>query len=64
VALRALFTVMGGELILDDPMAEKPYAALLEETAWVWSTKQNQVVFGMSVVLLVWTNGQVRIPLA
>jgi Transposase DDE domain len=64
VALRALFTVMGGELIIDDTIVEKPYAAVLEEAAWVWSTKQNQVVFGIPVVLLVWTNGQVRIPLA
>jgi putative transposase len=64
VALRALFTVMGGELIIDDTIVEKPYAALLEEAAWVWSTKHNKVVFGIPLVLLVWTNGQVRIPLA
>lgn len=64
VALRALFTVMGGERIIDDTVVEKPYAALLEEAAWVWSTKHNKVVFGIPVVLLVWTNGQVRIPLA
>jgi putative transposase len=63
-ALRTLFTVMGGELIIDDTIVEKPYAVLLEEAAWVWSTKQNQVVFGLPVVLLVWTNGPVRIPLA
>jgi hypothetical protein len=64
LALRLLFTVAGGYLILDDPVVEKPYARLLGEAAWVWSSKQRKVVFGVSVVLLVWTDGQVRIPLA
>ena len=53
-----------GYLILDDTVMEKPYARLLGEAAWVWSSKQRKVVFGVSVVLLVWTDGQVRIPLA
>jgi len=30
----------------------------------VWSNKDRKVLFGVSVVLLVWTDGQVRIPLA
>ena len=64
LALRLLFTVAGGYLILDDTVIEKPYARLLGEAAWVWSSKQRKVVFGVSVVLLVWTDGQVRIPLA
>jgi len=59
-----LFTVAGGYLILDDTVVEKPYARLLGEAAWVWSSKQRKVVFGVSVVLLVWTDGHVRIPLA
>jgi putative transposase len=64
LALRALFAVAGGYLLVDDTVVEKPYARLLGEAAWVWSSKQRKVVFGVSVVLLVWTDGQVRIPLA
>jgi hypothetical protein len=64
LALHLLFTVAGGYLVLDDTVVEKPYARLLGEAAWVWSSKQRKVVFGISVVLLVWTDGQVRIPLA
>ena len=64
LALRALFTVTGGYLIVDDTVVEKPYARLLGEAAWGWSSKQRKVVFGVAVVLLVWTDGQVRIPLA
>jgi putative transposase len=64
LALRALFTVAGGYLIVDDTVVAKPYARLLGEAAWVWSTKDRKVLFGVSVVLLVWTDGQRRLPLA
>ena len=53
LVLRALFTVTGGYLLVDDTVVEKPYARLLGEAAWVWSSKQRKVVFGVSVVLLV-----------
>ena len=42
----------------------KALCARLGEAAWVWSSKHKKVVFGVSVVLLVWTDGQVRIPVA
>src|SRR5262245_3275069 len=64
LALRTLFTVAGGSLIVDDTVVAKPYARLLGEAAWVWSNKDRQVLFGVSVVLLVWTDGQIRLPLA
>jgi hypothetical protein len=64
VAWRALFTVVGGELIVEDTVVEKPHAAWLEEAAGVWSTQQHQVVLGMPVGRLVWTTGLVRMPLA
>ncbi|HEY7491309.1 MAG TPA: hypothetical protein VIH59_09410 [Candidatus Tectomicrobia bacterium] len=62
LALRALCTVAGGSLLVEDTVVEKPYARLLGEAAWVWSSKQRKVVCGVSTVLLVWTDGQVRIP--
>ena len=43
---------------------EALHERLLGEAAWVWSNKDRKVLFGVSVVLLVWTDGQVRIPLA
>src|SRR5919197_782403 len=62
-ALRVLFTVVGGYLIVDDTVVEKPYAQLLSEAGWVWSSKRNKVVYGVAVVLVVWTDGQIRIPI-
>jgi putative transposase len=63
LALRVLFQVVGGYLIVDDTVVEKPYARWLEEAGWVWSSKRSKVVYGVSVVLLVWTDGHIRIPL-
>jgi hypothetical protein len=64
VALRTLFTVTGGWLIIDDTVVVEPYARQLGEAAGVWSNKDKKVRFGVSVVLWVWTDGQVRIPVA
>jgi hypothetical protein len=50
-------------LIVDDTVVEKPYARWLEEAGWVGSSKRNKVVYGVSVVLRVWTDGQIRILL-
>jgi hypothetical protein len=64
LALRVLCSVVGGSLLVEDPVVEKPYARVLGEAAWVWSSQPRPVVCGVSVVLLVWTDGQGRIPLA
>src|SRR5262245_19029430 len=64
LAWRLLFTVAGGYLLVDDTVVAQPYARRLGEAAWVWSNKDRKGLFGVSVVLLVWTDGQVRIPLA
>src|ERR671924_699308 len=62
-ALRILFVVVEGYLIVDDTVVEKPHAKRLNEAGWVWSSKRNKAVYGFSVVLLVWTDGQTRIPI-
>src|SRR5919202_3447928 len=64
LALRLLFTVAGGYLIVDATVVAQPYARLLGEAAWGWSKKDRKVLFGVSIVLLVWTDGHVRIPRA
>ena len=54
----------GGSLIVDDTVVAQPSARLLGEAAWVWSSKDRKGLFGVSLGLLVWTDGQSRIPLA
>jgi hypothetical protein len=41
----------------------KPFAAAIEGLAWVFSSVERKPVYGLSLVLLIWTNGRLRIPL-
>jgi DDE family transposase len=60
---RTLFVWEQGYLILDDTVLPKPFATAMESLAWVFSSPHRQPLYGFSLVLLVWTNGTLRIPL-
>jgi putative transposase len=62
-AFRTLFVWERGYLILDDTVIPKPFATAMEGLAWVFSSQERKPVYGFSLVLLVWTNGTLRIPL-
>jgi hypothetical protein len=63
LTLRTLFVWSQGYLILDDTVIPKPFATAMESLAWVFSSQERKPVYGFSLVLLVWTNGTLRIPL-
>jgi putative transposase len=63
LTLRTLFVWERGYLILDDTVIPKPFATAMESLAWVFSSQEHKPVYGFSLVLLVWTNGTLRIPL-
>jgi putative transposase len=60
---RTLFVWERGYLILDDTVIPKPFATAMESLAWGFSSQEHKPVYGFSLVLLVWTNGTLRIPL-
>jgi hypothetical protein len=60
---RTLFVLERGYLIIDDTVIPKPFAAAIEGLAWVFSSLERRPVYGLSLVLLIWTNGRLRIPL-
>jgi putative transposase len=62
-AFRTLFIWERGYLILDDTVIPKPLATTIESLAWVYSSQERKPVYGFSLVLLIWTNGTLRIPL-
>src|SRR5919109_1999251 len=59
-ALRTLFNWERGSLILADTVIPKPFATAIEGLAWVFSSQERKPVYGLSLVLLLWTNGQLR----
>ena len=63
VACRTLFVWERGFLILDDTVIPKPFATAMAGLAWVFSSQERRPVYGFSLVLLVWTDGRLRIPL-
>jgi hypothetical protein len=63
VAVRTLFVWEHGYLIIDDTVIAKPFATAIQGLAWVFSSQERRPVYGFSLVLLVWTNGVLRIPL-
>jgi len=63
LAWRTLFVWERGYLIIDDTVMPKPFATAIEGLAWVYSSQERQPVYGLALVLLVWTDGTVRIPL-
>lgn len=52
----------GGYLILDDTTWVR-WAKHSEAVSWVWSSTHARTVRGMQVVLLIWTDGRVKVPL-
>jgi putative transposase len=63
LASRTLFVWERGYLIIDDTVLAKPFATAIEGLAWVFSSQERKPVYGLSLVLLVWTNGTLRLPL-
>jgi len=64
ITFRLLFAIVGGYLIIDDTVIEKTFSKAIEGLSWVYDSAKKKSVWGYSIVLLVWTDGQIRIPLA
>ena len=51
----------GGYLIIDDTSWER-FTRVAEAVSWVWSSSVGKPVWGMQVVLLLWTDGKWKVP--
>ena len=51
----------GGWLELDDTVRDK-FGERIFGVAWVYSSRQQRVVPGLNVVVLLWTDGRRRVP--
>jgi hypothetical protein len=51
-----------GVLVVDDSTLDKPYARHMALVTRHWSGKQHQVVQGINLVSLVWSDGDARLP--
>ncbi len=51
-----------GLLILDDTTLDHPYAKKMELVTYDWSGKHRKVLQGISLLTLLWTDGESLIP--
>lgn len=51
-----------GILVLDDSTLDKPYGPMIELVTRHWSGKHRSVVLGINLLTLLWTDGEVAIP--
>ncbi len=58
----ALVQPDGGLLVIDDTVLDKPYARKIELVTRTWSGKHRQVVAGIDLITLLWTDGVRHIP--
>jgi hypothetical protein len=63
LVLRISGKLQNGWLILDDTVLDKSFAKVIENLAWIYSSKEERVVLGLNVVVLAWSNGTITIPL-
>lgn len=64
LVLRLTGCLRDGYLILDDTTIDKSFARAIEDVAWVYSSKEQRSILGLSVVVLAWSDGTRTIPLA
>lgn len=50
-------------LVLDDSTLDKPYARHIELVGWHYSGKHKEVVKGINLVTLLWTDGDRHVPI-
>lgn len=62
--LKTLGNFSSGSLVIDDTTISKLFARIIEGCSWLWSSNDERVVFGYQVVVLLWSNGTISIPLA
>lgn len=51
-------------MVLDDSTLDKIYAKHIDLVTWHWSGKHKQVVRGINLISLLWTDEEARIPCA
>lgn len=60
--VQSCIVVTSGLLIIDDTTLDKPYASQMALVSRHWSGKHHEVVQGINLISLVWSDGDVCLP--
>ena len=61
--VRKFVTLKDGFLIVDDTVLDKPYSEKIGFVRYQWSGKHHRTVKGIGLITLVWTDGNVVLPI-
>jgi len=53
-----------GYLIIDETDIDKSFAEKIPCLSWIFSNRKKKYIFGLHLVVMVWTNGTITIPIA
>lgn len=53
-----------GYLIIDETDIDKSFAEKIPCLSWIFSNRKKKYIFGLHLVVMVWTNGAITLPLA
>ena len=53
-----------GYVIIDETDVDKSFAKHIQGLSWIYSHRKNKYIFGFHIVVMVWTNGKITLPLA
>ena len=53
-----------GYLIIDETDVDKSFAQKIPCLGWIYSHRKNKYIFGLHIVVVVWTNTKITLPLA
>jgi len=58
----SMVELLTGYLVVDDTVVDKPFAEKIELVRWQWSGTHHDVVKGIGVITLLWTDGDRHVP--
>lgn len=61
---RLFGVIQNGYLIIDDTVLAKPFGKLFTHASYVYSSSEDRSIFGYNIVMIVWTNQIITIPLS
>lgn len=53
-----------GYIIIDETDVDKSFAKHIQGLSWIFSHRKNKYIFGFHIVVMVWTNEKITLPLA
>lgn len=53
-----------GFILIDETDVDKSFAKQIQGLSWIYSHRKNKYIFGLHIVVMVWTNGKITLPLA